>query len=116
MSTQKLSHFPHRQRRDCERFVETARTDLSYFSASPPSFLLRLLPYGLSDMRRPISQTLSNDALYGAFSSLNVVYAQPNTIAIAEIELREIAMQVLLFAVLIHALHAALEDREIAFR
>ena len=45
---------------------------------------------------------------------LNVIYAQPNAIGIAEIKLREIAVQVLLAAMLVDALHAALEDRIVA--
>ncbi len=38
-----------------------------------------------------------------------------HTVIVAEIELREIAVQVALRAVLINALHAALEDREAPF-
>src|SRR5207248_11749774 len=41
--------------------------------------------------------------------------SEPDTIGIAEIELRQVAVQVLLGAMLINALHAALEDRIEAF-
>ena len=44
-----------------------------------------------------------------------VVHAKPDAVAIAKIKFREIAVKVLLFAVLIHTLHSVLEDRIIAF-
>jgi hypothetical protein len=47
--------------------------------------------------------------------ALGVVNAQPDAVRIAEIELGEIAMQMLLAAVLVGSDHAALEKREIAF-
>ena len=75
----------------------------------------RLLPYGLSVTSRPIGQPLADDALHGAGGALHVIYAEPNAIAIAEIELRQIAVQMLLAAMLVDALHAALEDRVVAF-
>src|SRR5262249_17445344 len=43
--------------------------------------------------------------------SARVIHATGHAIAVPEIEFREIAMQVLLFAVLVDALHAALEGR-----
>jgi len=48
---------------------------------------------------------------FTARATFYVIYAEPNAIAIAEIKLSEIAVQVLLAAMLIDALHAALEDR-----
>jgi hypothetical protein len=51
-----------------------------------------------------------------AATSLRFIPAPPrNAIAVAKLELRKIAVQVLLAAMLINALHAALEDAEIAF-
>ena len=43
----------------------------------------------------------------------NVVDAERCPVRVAEVKLGEVAMQVLLGAMLIHALHAALEDGEI---
>jgi len=106
-------HYSHRQRQAYERPPETARIDLSY-SAFVFSFR-RLFPYGLSVVSLPIGEPLSDDACNGAAGSLYVVYAQPDAIGIAEIELREITVQVLFLAMLIDALHAALEDRIVAF-
>ena len=94
-------------------FFGTARIALFYL-ASPLPLAWRLLPYGLSVVSLPVGQSLSDDALNGPFGSLNVVYAQPDPIGIAEIELREIAVQMLLFAVLVDAFHATLENRVVA--
>src|ERR1700722_9176189 len=43
----------HTRSQDYERFAEAARIDLSY-SLLVFAFALRLLPYSLSDVRRPI--------------------------------------------------------------
>jgi len=43
-----------------------------------------------------------------------ILDAKPGTVSIAEIELGQIAVQVLLAAMLVDALHAAFEDRVIA--
>src|SRR5262249_23730180 len=74
----------------------------------------RLFPYGLSDVSRSIGQALADDAFDRIFSPLHIVYAQPDPIVVPEVELRKIPVQVLFLTVLIHALHAALEDREVA--
>jgi hypothetical protein len=66
-------------------------------------------------VRLPVSEPLSNDAFNRAFGALHVIYAKANAIAVPEIELRQISVQVLLFAMLIYAFHAALEDRIVAF-
>ena len=66
-------------------------------------------------MSLPIGEPLADDALNGARGTLYVIYAQPDAVAIAEIELRQIAVQMLLAAMLVDALHAALEDRVVAF-
>ena len=64
---------------------------------------------------RLISQPLADDAFERAISALSVVDAEFDTVRISEIELREIAVKMLFAAVLIDALHAALEDRIVAF-
>lgn len=62
-------------------------------------------------MRRPISQTLSNDACDGTLCALYIIYGQPNAVAITEIALGGMSVQVFFLAVLTHTLHAALEHR-----
>ena len=44
------------------------------------------------------------------------MYALGDAVVIPEVKLCQIAVQVLFIAVLIHAFHASLEDREIAFQ
>src|SRR5713226_3906876 len=69
----------HRRYQAHERFAETARTDLSYLAL--PSFLVfRLLPYGLSVMRRSIREPLANDALHCPSGAFYVIYAEPNAV------------------------------------
>ena len=104
----------HCQCRDRGRFSGTARTVFSY-SALPSFLAWRLLPYGLSVTRRRIGEAFAYDSLYGARSSLHVIYAEPNAIAIAEIKFRQIAVQMLLTAMLVDAFHAALKNRIVTF-
>ena len=47
--------------------------------------------------------------------ALGIVDANRNAVVIAEIKFRKIAMQMLFLAMLVHAVHAALEDREHVF-
>jgi hypothetical protein len=61
-----------------------------------------------------VGETLSNDTLKSKIGPRNVMYAKLDTIAILEIEFREIAVKMLLGTVLVNALHAALEDRIVA--
>jgi hypothetical protein len=71
----------------------------------------QFLRFGLLALRsRFISQPLPFDANQGAVGARNVVNAKANTIGVSEIELCEIAVQVLLATVLIDALQAALKD------
>src|SRR5580693_2082186 len=109
-----VARFPHRQCQDRERLFQTARIG-PFYLASPSFLAWRLLPYGLSVVRRRIGEALAHDPFYGAGGTLNVIYAKPHAIGIPEIELREIAVQMLFLAVLVHAFHAALEDRIVAF-
>ena len=67
-------------------------------------------------VRRSIGQALTNDAAHHLGSALFVVDATGNAIVIPEIELRKVAVQVLLITVLVDALHATLKDRKIAFQ
>jgi hypothetical protein len=65
-------------------------------------------------MSLPIGEPLANDTLHDPSGTLYVIYAEPDTIAIPEIKLRQLAVQMLLTAMLIDALHSALEDRIVA--
>ena len=62
-----------------------------------------------------IGEPLAFDAFDSGFGAVNVAVAEPNAMVVAEVKFREIAVQMLLVAVLINSLHAALEDRERAF-
>src|SRR6266540_137897 len=108
--------LPIHQPQAYARSLQTARIGL-YPSFSDFAFAsaLRLLPYGLSVMRRPIGKALPDDTTDRTFSALYIITAERNAIAVAEIEFRQVPMQVLLFAVLVHAFHAALKNREVAF-
>src|SRR5258708_5705140 len=110
MLSQMSVHFFHRPHRDRERFAETARIDLFYL-ALPFPWALRLLPYGLSVTRRRIGEALAYNPFHGASGTLNVIYAKPHAIGIAEIKFREITVQVLFLAMLVDAFHAAFEYR-----
>ena len=103
-------HLFHYQYQDRERSAETARID-PFYSASLLALAFRLFPYGLSRVSLPIGESLADRALNRAGGALNVIYAQPDAIAISEIEIRKIPVQMLLCAVLVDAIHAALEDR-----
>src|SRR5690349_4834560 len=65
-------------------------------------------------MSPSIGEALADAALYGCVGARHVVNAQRDAMVVPEVELAQIAMQVLLTAVLIDALHTALEDREVA--
>src|SRR5580704_17140899 len=102
MCAQMPLHF-HRSQA-YERSLQTARTP-SYLQSLAFVFVFRLLfPYGLS----------VDNALDRVFSARHVIYAKPNAVAIAEIELAQITVQVLLAAMLVHAFHTELEYREIS--
>src|ERR1700724_288113 len=104
-----------RRSRVYERFQRTARIVVCP-SSSAFAFAFRLLfPYGLSVVSRSISKPLSDDTFQRAFGAFYVIYAKPNAIAIAKVKFGEIAMQMLLAAMLVDALHAAFEDRIVAF-
>ena len=58
--------------------------------------LCRRLPCGRSLISRSIGEALPDDALQRTFGALCIIYAKPDAIAIAEVELRKIAVQMLL--------------------
>ena len=63
----------------------------------------------------PIGEALASSLSDDLGGALGIFDAQARAVVIAEIELSEIAMQMSFAAMLVHALHAALEDREEAF-
>jgi hypothetical protein len=62
-------------------------------------------------MRLPIRESLTGCTQNGLIGPVLIVNAKRNAVAVAEIKLRQIAVQMLLSAMLVDALHAALEDR-----
>ena len=111
---QKMDQLP--QRRVFERFQRTARIVLCHsiwFSAFGFGFC-GFCHRTVSVSSRLISQALPDDALQRASARCNIVNAELHAIAVAEIKFGQIPMQMLLFAVLIDAFHAALEDRIVA--
>lgn len=80
---------------------------------SPPSFFVNPLDRGL--VSSFIGQALAFNRCDGVGRSALVINAEGDTVIVAEFVLGKIAVQVLLGAMLIDALHAALEDAEYAF-
>src|SRR5882724_6443035 len=68
---------------------------------------LRLRP-----TRPPISQPAAFDAAQGCLCPLPVRYTQTGAMVVSEIEFRKVPLKVLFAAVLVDALHAALEYRK----
>lgn len=62
-----------------------------------------------------IGEPLAADALQGIIAAHDVIDAELRAGVVAEVEFREVAVQVLLSAVLVDVFHAALEDREHTF-
>ena len=54
-------------------------------------------------------------ALFAAMRRSTSLMPSSTAVIVAEVKFREVAVQMLLFAMLVHAAHPALEDREIAF-
>ena len=86
------------------------------FETSPTAPLgfpaLLFLP---SRTNRFIGEALTNDAHQGVVSAHVVIDPKGSAVAVAESELSAVTVQVGLVAMLVNALHAALEDAEIAF-
>ena len=78
------------------------------------------MPFGASgcETSPAVSEALADDTFQRLLGSLPIVEAVRGTVRVAEIELGEIAVQMLLRAMLVdapHAPHAPVEDAEIAF-
>jgi len=65
---------------------------------------------------RSIGQPLATDAIGYAADALSIVYTKFGAVAVAKIELRKIPVQMLLGAMLIDAMHAALEESKRSLR
>src|SRR6185437_1885393 len=78
------------------------------------ALLVRLRAF-ISSSSRLIGQPPSNRATKQDFGALGIFDAVRLPIVVAEVELGHIALQMIVRAMLIDALHAALEDREEAF-
>ena len=66
-------------------------------------------------VRLPVHQPLAFNAFDRGKGAVDVAVAERHAVIVAVVELGKIPMQMLLFAMLIHAAHSALEDREVAF-
>ena len=90
--------------------AETTRTE------HPPQRDGASVPHASADpTSRSIGQTLALDAIQGFGCPLLIVNAEPDAVVVAEVELRQVAVQVLFLAVLIDAAHPSLEHAEVAF-
>jgi hypothetical protein len=90
--TARMPHHLH-YTRVYGRSQQTARIGFSYLAPLSPLQLLlafRLLPYGLSVVTLPIGEPLPDDTTKAPLGALYVVNAEPNAVAVAEIELRQI--------------------------
>ena len=66
-------------------------------------------------MSLSVREPLTFRATDGEQRTYSIAYAHRHAMIVAEVELREITVKVLLFAVLVHAAHTALKDTEEAF-
>jgi hypothetical protein len=66
-------------------------------------------------VRPPIGQTFAGETTKGLAATLPIIAAVRDPVIVAKLELGNVAMQMLLGAVLIDALHAPFENRERAF-
>src|SRR5437762_1720250 len=97
----------YRHNQAYERLLQTARIEPSYSALFFAWALCLLFPYGLSVVRLPVSEPLPDDAFNRALSALYIICAEPHAVTISKIELRKVAVQVLLTAMLVHTFHAA---------
>src|SRR3954447_10984183 len=63
----------------------------------------------------PIGKTLPFHSEQGRTCPAGIINAEPDAVVVTELELGQIAVQMLLVAMLIDAFHAALEQAEVAF-
>jgi hypothetical protein len=68
------------------------------------------LSLNVGAVRPSIGQSLANDALCQFVRAVGIVHAKRNAIVMAKIKFREVAVQMLLGAMLVGALHAAFEN------
>ncbi len=61
-------------------------------------------------MRQFIGEALADDAAQEVISAGGVVHSKSDAVAVAEVELCELAVEMLLAAMLVDAPHAALEE------
>ena len=74
------------------------------------------MPYGGPPLvSRSIGEALPNRATQRPLCPVKIVHAKGNAVGVAEIKLTQISVQMLLSAMLVNALHAAFEDRIVAF-
>jgi hypothetical protein len=64
---------------------------------------------------RSVSQPLADDASDSAFGALDIIHAESDSVAVAEIELGEVTVKVFLANVLVDAINTALQDRKVIF-
>jgi hypothetical protein len=76
------------------------RQRMNRAAAALKSFLVRL----------PVREPLACRTLYRKDCTFPIVVAKPNAVIVPEIVLCQVAVQMLLFAMLVDAAHAALED------
>src|SRR5204863_6937706 len=70
----------------------------------------RALSLNVFAVRPSIRQALDNNALSEFVRALRIVHAKRNAVVMAEIEFRQITVQMLFSAVLVGAAHATLEN------
>src|SRR5208283_2845208 len=78
-------------------------------------FLVLLLFLGGCFVSAPIREALSDDAKRHPIGAIHIFATKRRTVRITEVELSKVAVQMLLAAVLVNALHASLENRVISF-
>ena len=98
-----------------ERRARFVRFQFPRFLNEPLGLFRLFLAHSDLPISRLIGQTLANDAADGFDGPLEILDAEGAALIIPEIELGEVTMKVFLGAMLIDALHAALEDAEKAF-
>ena len=92
-------------------FIKRVDCSLARFK----SFVFADMNQGFRRTRLSIHQASPNDTTKGTFGAIFIFDDKSRTIAVPEIILCQISVQVIFAAMLIDALHAALEDAEIAF-
>lgn len=96
--------------------ITVLKIQVSSAASTPPLCLIRLRPsagcLGCECTNPPIGQALTGDALKREVGALVVIDAERHAVAVTEVELGKVALQVLRTAMLVDAAHPALEDAE----